>query len=45
MEDKLPIATNHLLPRQREQHGLGEDQVQVGGWHLLPGTWHLTPGR
>jgi len=30
LEDKLPIAKRHLLPRQRMQHGLAEEDVEVG---------------
>jgi len=30
LEDKLPIAKRHLLPRQRLQHGLAEEDVEVG---------------
>jgi len=29
LEDKLPIAKRHLLPRQRMQHGLSEEDVEV----------------
>jgi len=29
LEDKLPIAKRHLLPRQRKQHGLAEEDVDV----------------
>jgi len=29
LEDKLPIAKRHLLPRQRKQHGLAEEDVEV----------------
>ena len=29
LEDKLPIATRHLLPRQLGEHGLKEDNIQI----------------
>jgi len=29
LEDKLPIAKRHLLPRQRMQHGLAEEDVEM----------------
>jgi len=31
LEDKLRIAANHLLPKQREAHGLKEEQLVVPG--------------
>jgi len=33
--EKLAIATNHLLPKQIRQHGLGEDDVKVTQQALL----------
>jgi len=29
LEDKLPIATRHLLPRQLGEHGLKENDIQI----------------
>ena len=29
LEDKLRIAANHLLPKQREAHGLTDEQLQI----------------
>ena len=29
LEDKLPIASLHLLPRQRREHGLADTDLQI----------------
>lgn len=42
MDEKIQIARRHLLPKQREEHGLGEDQLDVSDEILAHLVEHYT---